>query len=128
MKTVWNWPQFLVIPQAFLPHSLCLRQQFHEIFKFAALIMLYEVSCMEIFTVFSLPTLHAHAANIRIYSLDVAHSIVSPQFCQHSFYLWKRDSDIPAMDKNLDWKLLCFNIGKTTNTTFLLNCAPLTKK
>ena len=24
------------------------------------------------------------------------------------------------MDKNLDWKLLCFNIAKTTNTAFLL--------
>ena len=33
-----------------------------------------------------------------------------------------------TMDKNLDWKLLCFNIRKTTNAAFLLNSAPLTKK
>ena len=25
------------------------------------------------------------------------------------------------MDKNLDWKLLCFNIAKTTNAAFLLS-------
>ena len=33
-----------------------------------------------------------------------------------------------AMDKNLDWKLLCFNVGKTTNAAFLLSSDPLTKK
>ena len=35
---------------------------------------------------------------------------------------------VVTMDTNLDWKLLCFNIGKTTNAAFLLNSAPLTKK
>ena len=32
---------------------------------------------------------------------------------------------IKAMDKNLYWKLICLNIGKTTNAAFLLNSALL---
>ena len=31
------------------------------------------------------------------------------------------DDRSDAMDKNLDWKLLCFNIAKTTSAVFLLN-------
>ena len=31
-----------------------------------------------------------------------------------------------GMDKNLDWKLICFNIAKTTNVTILQSFAPQT--
>ena len=79
-------------------HINCLSQWSHDIFQFAAWIMLYwRFMHGKIFIVFYLPTLHYHAAiisyNLLIY---VVHVMDWSQLCLHSFCLWKQDPGISA--------------------------------
>ena len=53
--------------------------------------------------------------------------------CSSSFYSFCRicalfhvvaDGEMLTIDRNLDWKLVCFNIAKGTSAAFLQNCTP----